>query len=101
ALGIKVFLGEHVLSTPACAFGVKHHRAAAGVVITASHNPPDYNGYKVYWGNGAQIIPPHDVGIAKAIDEAAVTTIPWLEIGDTHPLLTRVGPALMEAYLAE
>ncbi len=45
-----------------------HLNAAAAVMVTASHNPPEYNGYKVYWGNGAQIIPPHDSGIAAAID---------------------------------
>lgn len=101
ALGIKVFLGEHVLPTPVCAFGVKHHNAAAGVVITASHNPPDYNGYKVYWENGAQIIPPHDIGIAAAIDQAATGDLPFTEIQGDHPLITRIGPQLMSAYLAE
>ena len=50
---------------------VLDQRAAAGVVLTASHNPPEYNGYKVFWGDGAQIIPPHDVGIAAAIDAAS------------------------------
>lgn len=48
-------------------FGVRHLGAAAGIMVTASHNPKDDNGYKVYWGNGCQIIPPHDVGIAAAI----------------------------------
>ena len=50
------------------AFATLMKGAAAGIMVTASHNPPEYNGYKVYWGNGAQIIPPHDKGIAAAID---------------------------------
>ena len=54
--------------TPLTAFATLHLKAAAAVMVTASHNPPEYNGYKVYWGNGAQIIPPHDKGIAAAID---------------------------------
>ncbi len=71
ALGIKVYLTHDVAATPIVAFGVLHLAAAAAVVITASHNPPEYNGFKVYWENGAQIIPPHDSGIASEIDTAA------------------------------
>ncbi|WP_076408470.1 phospho-sugar mutase [Shewanella sp. UCD-KL12] len=71
AMGIKVYLTCKIAPTPLVAFGVTHLNAAAGIVVTASHNPPQYNGYKVYWGNGAQIIPPHDSGIAACIDMAA------------------------------
>ena len=63
ALGINVYITPQVAATPVAAFGVIELGAAAGVVVTASHNPPEYNGYKVYWENGAQIIPPHDAGI--------------------------------------
>lgn len=78
ALGIKVYLTHKVAATPIAAFGVKHFNAAAAVVVTASHNPPEYNGFKVYWENGAQIIPPHDSGIAKEIDIAATRVIPLM-----------------------
>lgn len=71
AQGIKVYLTYKVAPTPLVAFGVNHLNAAAAIVVTASHNPPQYNGYKVYWGNGAQIIPPHDSGIADCIDQVA------------------------------
>ena len=70
ALGVRVHWIEGPNPTPLLAFGVKNLGAAAGIVITASHNPPEYNGYKVYWENGAQIIPPVDAGIAAAIAAA-------------------------------
>jgi phosphomannomutase len=69
AEGIPALVFPKLGPTPLCAFGVLHLKAAAAVMVTASHNPPEYNGYKVYWGNGAQIVPPHDVGIAAAIDQ--------------------------------
>lgn len=85
-LGLRVYLSEVLCPTPVTAFAVKHLNAAAGVMVTASHNPPEYNGYKVYWGNGAQIIPPHDAGIAAAIDHAALQDIPFGNPGDRiHP----------------
>lgn len=80
ALGIKVYLTYKVAPTPVVAFGVKHLQAAAAVVVTASHNPPEYNGFKVYWENGAQIIAPHDSGIASQIDLAATQAVPTLDL---------------------
>ena len=65
--GIRAYLAHRPWPTPTTAWAVVDRKAAAGVMVTASHNPPQYNGYKVYWGNGAQIIPPHDTGIAAAI----------------------------------
>lgn len=69
AAGFRVHLFSRMVGTPLVPFGLLHLKAIAGVVITASHNPKEDNGFKVYWTNGAQIIPPHDAGIAAAIRE--------------------------------
>ncbi len=79
ALGFKVYITADVAPTPLGAFAVIKFGAAAGVIVTASHNPPEYNGYKVYWHNGAQIIPPQDVAIAAAIERATAEDIPYQE----------------------
>ncbi|MGF1759188.1 phospho-sugar mutase [Photobacterium sagamiensis] len=79
-LGMKVYLTVKVSPTPLVAYGVTHIGTAAGVVVTASHNPPAYNGFKVYWGNGAQIIPPHDSGIAAQIDEASKQNLHLMDL---------------------
>jgi len=68
AAGIRTYVSPRPCPTPLTAYAVTKLGAAGGVMVTASHNPPEYNGYKVYWENGAQIIPPHDKGISAAID---------------------------------
>ncbi|NAW65544.1 phospho-sugar mutase [Photobacterium halotolerans] len=84
AQGIKVYLTVTVAPTPLVAYGVTVLKAAAGIVVTASHNPPAYNGFKVYWGNGAQIIPPHDKGIAAAIDKAAIGSLDLMDLDEAR-----------------
>lgn len=100
ALGINVYLTAKVAPTPVVAFGVHHFNAAAAVVVTASHNPPAYNGFKVYWGNGAQIIPPHDSGIAEQIDLASQEVLPVnsLEDAERLGLLTWLNDDYFTAY---
>jgi phosphomannomutase len=92
ARGLRVFLlrgteRDRYAPTPLLAFAVASLHCAAGVMVTASHNPKQYNGYKVYWGNGCQIIPPVDQGIAAAI-EANLT--PWERPASVvdHPLVS-------------
>jgi phosphomannomutase len=97
AAGIDAYLFEEMEPTPVLAYAVKELGCAAGVMITASHNPPEYNGYKAYWGNGAQIVPPTDVGIAKAIDAIG----PAKDVARTEGRAKRIGQALEDKYLAE
>lgn len=67
ANGIKTYLFSGLRPTPELSFAVRRLGATAGVVVTASHNPPEYNGYKIYWSDGGQIVPPHDTGIVEEV----------------------------------
>jgi len=67
AKGIRAYLFSSLRPTPVLSFAVRTKKACAGIMITASHNPADYNGYKVFWSDGAQIVPPHDRGIIKEV----------------------------------
>ena len=78
--GIRVWVFDEVIPTPGLAHAVPWLGACAGVMVTASHNPPSDNGYKVYWADGAQIVPPHDTGISAAID--ALADYDPSEVGD-------------------
>ena len=69
ANGIKVYLFSEMRPTPELSFAVRHLNCHAGIVLTASHNPPEYNGYKVYWQDGGQLVPPNDADIIKVIDD--------------------------------
>ncbi|XP_075050879.1 phosphopentomutase [Mixophyes fleayi] len=77
--GIPVYLFSNITPTPFVPYAVTHLNLCAGIMVTASHNPKQDNGYKVYWENGAQIIPPHDTGIAQAIEE---NLEPWQQAWD-------------------
>jgi phosphomannomutase len=96
--GIRVHLIPRQQPTPLLAFAVRHLRAAAGVMITASHNPPADNGYKLYLGDGAQIIPPADAEIEAAIGAVGPLSQVPLAPPDS-PLITRHGDEVARAYL--
>jgi phosphomannomutase len=102
AAGLPAKLFSHVAATPLTSFATKHHGAAAGVMVTASHNPAEYNGYKVYWTNSAQIISPIDAGIAAAIGEVgAAKDVPLLSLAEatSKGLLTMLGEETERVYL--
>lgn len=73
ANGIKTYLFSSLRPTPELSFAIRHLGCDTGIVVTASHNPPQYNGYKAYWNDGSQVVPPHDVGIINEVN--AVTDI--------------------------
>src|SRR5690606_33884824 len=68
ANGIHVYLFSDLRPTPELSFAVRHLKCQAGIVLTASHNPPEYNGYKVYWSDGGQLVPPQDAEIIAEIN---------------------------------
>ena len=103
AQGIRVFLFSELGPTPLTAYALTALGCAAGGVVTASHTPPEYNGYKAYWDNGAQIVPPIDERIAAAIDAApAAREVPILTLADARAkgLVLDVPGAIEEQYLA-
>ena len=104
ANGIKAYIFESLRPTPELSFALRHLGCVAGINVTASHNPPEYNGYKVYWEDGAQITPPHDSGImgeVKAIsDWNTVKTMDKAE-AEKAGLYEVIGQAIDDAYIAE
>ena len=104
ANGIKAYVFESLRPTPELSYAVRKLGCTAGINITASHNPPEYNGYKVYWEDGAQITPPHDKGImdeVKAVTDFA--TVKTMEKEETKKagLYEVIGAAIDDAYIAE
>lgn len=97
ANGIHVYLFDELRPTPELSFAIRHLNCQSGIVITASHNPPEYNGYKVYWNDGAQIVAPHDKGI---IDEVrAITDLGNIKFSPNEALIETGSKELDEAFL--
>lgn len=101
---IKAYIFESLRPTPELSYAVRELGCAAGINITASHNPPEYNGYKVYWQDGAQITPPHDSGIMDEVtavtDYSTVQTMK-VEEAEAAGLYEVIGQAIDDGYIAE
>ncbi len=99
ANGFEVFLFEALRPTPELSFAIRHYKCQSGVVITASHNPPEYNGYKAYWDDGGQVVPPHDKGV---IDEVRkITSISQIRFDSRKDLIRIIGKETDQLFLSE
>jgi phosphoglucomutase len=97
ANGIKVFLFEDLRPTPELSFTIRRFKCQGGVVCTASHNPREYNGYKAYWTDGGQLVPPHDKNVIAEVEKIHdVTEVKW-KGGDEQ--ITLIGKEVDEAYI--
>tara|TARA_R110001592_G_scaffold232120_3_gene489436 strand:+ start:1681 stop:3390 length:1710 start_codon:yes stop_codon:yes gene_type:complete len=98
ANNIKVYLFSELRTTPELSFAVRHLNCHAGIVLTASHNPPEYNGYKVYWTDGGQIVPPQD---GKIIDEINSLDIEDIKFKANNSLIQVIDKEVDEAFISQ
>lgn len=97
ANGVKVFLFEDLRPTPELSFAIRELKCQGGVVCTASHNPKEYNGYKAYWEDGSQLVPPHDKNVIKEVDKiSSVDDVKWSG-GEKN--ITIIGAEMDEKYM--
>lgn len=97
ANGIKVFLFEALRPTPELSFAIRHLNLHGGVMITASHNPKEYNGYKAYWNDGSQLVPPHDKNVIKEVE--AITSVDEVKFNGGEANITVIGKEIDDAYM--
>lgn len=102
ANGFKVYLFDQLRPTPELSFAIRHHKCVGGVMITASHNPKEYNGYKVYWEDGAQVTEPHDKNIIKEVLKVEDPSKVKFEgsVGTIEPLGKETDEAYLNAILS-
>ncbi len=97
ANGIKVYLFEALRPTPELSFTIRHLGCKSGVVLTASHNPKEYNGYKAYWDDGAQLVPPHDKNVITEVGK--ITSIDEVNFEKNEELIELIGKNIDDVYL--
>lgn len=100
ANGIKAYLFSSLRPTPELSFAIRSLKADTGVVVTASHNPPQYNGYKAYWNDGSQVVPPHDTGIIDNVLKVTAVQQISEESARARGLLVNIDAAIDDAYVA-
>jgi phosphoglucomutase len=99
ANGIHVYMFSELRPTPLLSFAIRYLKCESGIVITASHNPKEYNGYKAYWNDGAQVVPPHDKNIIKEVN--AITSFGQVKFSPNPSLIKTIGPEVEQAYFEE
>ena len=99
ANGIRVYLFEDLRPTPELSFAIRFLKCHSGVVLTASHNPKEYNGYKAYWNDGAQMVSPHDKNVINEVN--AIASIDEVKFDKNENLIEIIGKEVDDAYLAE
>jgi len=97
ANGIKVYFFKELRPTPELSFAIRHFGCQSGVVLTASHNPKEYNGYKAYWNDGGQMVPPHDVNVIKEV--AKITDFDMIKFNRDESKIIYIGEEVDNAYL--
>lgn len=97
ANGIKVYLFEDMRPTPEMSFAIRHLGCQSGIILTASHNPKEYNGYKAYWDDGAQVLAPHDKGIIDEVNKVASAAD--IKFEGNKDLITIIGKDIDDIYL--
>ncbi|WP_018614996.1 phospho-sugar mutase [Segetibacter koreensis] len=97
ANGIKVYLFEDLRPTPELSFTIRHLNCHAGLVLTASHNPKEYNGYKAYWNDGGQLVPPHDKNVIEEVD--AITSVDEVQWSGGEANISILGKGMDEAFV--
>lgn len=99
ANGIQVYMFRELRPTPLLSFAIRYLKCQSGIVITASHNPKEYNGYKAYWVDGAQVVPPHDKNIITEVN--AITSFEQVKFIAKQENIHTIGPEVEQAYYAE
>ena len=101
ANGIKVYLFEDMRPTPEMSFAIRHLGCQSGIILTASHNPKEYNGYKAYWDDGAQVLAPHDKGIIEEVNKVGAEDIKGLNtvLDSANSLIEIIGKEIDQVYL--